>query len=97
MLYVKIHKSEGSEVIAVCDKELLGKTLKEGDMEIKISEEFYKGEDMTEEEITALLKEARNVNLIGEKSIALGIKVGIISEENILKIEGVPHAQAYSI
>jgi len=97
MLYVKIHKSESSEVVAVCDKELLGKTLKQEDIKISISEKFYKGEEKTEEEVIQILKEATNINLVGEKAVSAGIKAGIISEENIIKIEGVPHAQAYSI
>tara|TARA_Y100000310_G_C20633216_1_gene789753 strand:- start:923 stop:1213 length:291 start_codon:yes stop_codon:yes gene_type:complete len=96
-LYLKIHKSEFSEIIAVCDSNLLGKTLKQEDFELTISEDFYKGEEKTEQEVILILKNADNANLIGENAVSAGLSAGIISKENIIKIEGVPHAQAYAI
>ena len=44
MMYVKIHESEHSEVVAVCDKSLLGRKISNKNMELNISESFYKGE-----------------------------------------------------
>mgnify|MGYP001602783022 FL=1 len=51
---------------------------------------------MDEKQVVGIIKDAGNVNLMGKKSIELGLKAGIIEKENIIKIKGVPHAQSTS-
>ena len=34
------------------------------------------------------------VNIVGEKSINLAIKLGIIDKDKIIKIKNIPHVQA---
>ena len=97
-VYVKIH-STGQRyghrfIIAVCDKDLIGKTVKDKKITLKISERFYKGTLRTDEEVVEILREAVNANIMGKESIRLALKAGIIKKENIIKIKGVPHAQA---
>lgn len=95
-MYFKVHKGKYSDVIAVCDENILGKTLEEGKYCIKVSEHFYKGERGNAATIAPLLRNATNINLIGKESVALGLGVGITTKENIITIAGVPHAQAYA-
>ncbi len=95
-MYVKLHKSQNGDVLAICDENLLGKTLKDEKYQVKISEHFYKGEKMNSTKIKPLLKQATNVNMMGGEAVNLGIKLGIITKENIKLIAGVPHAQAYT-
>lgn len=97
MMYIKIHKSEHSVVVAVCDEYLLGKIIKEGDREIKISNEFYNGKLMNKDQVIKILKEASNVNLIGDEAVSCGIEANIILEEHIMTIGGTKHAQFYSL
>ena len=52
---------------------------------------------MAEEKIITLLENAENVNIVGKESIKIGIKAGIIIKENIITIEGIPHAQYATI
>ena len=92
-MYIKIHDDgNGRTVVALCDKDLIGKKLSEGNIEINVSERFYKGEELPEDKMADILKNASNVNILGEKSIAFAIKIGVITEENIIMIQGVPHA-----
>ena len=92
-MYLKIHKAgPDREVVSLCDKELIGKKLSEGNIEINVSEKFYKGEELPEDQIVEILKNAKSVNILGKKSIAFAIKLGILNEENVLMIQGVPHA-----
>ncbi len=81
-------------VLAVCDKELIGKTLKSKKLQLQVSERFYKGELRSPEEVLSLLKDASNMNILGKRSIALALKAGVIAKENIMMIGKVPHAQA---
>lgn len=100
-MYLKIHytgeRFGNRFVIAVCDEELIGKSLADKKYNIKISESFYKGDIMNEEEVVNILKDTTNANLIGKKAIEAGLKAGIISKDNIINIAGIPHAQAVSI
>ena len=96
-MYVKIHKTGFSEVVCVCDEDLIDKKFEDGDLQLDITGRFYKGEKKTEEEVIKILKEAGNMNIVGEKSIKAAIKAGIIGKENIIKIKNIPHAQVYNI
>tara|TARA_Y100000310_G_scaffold319891_1_gene375703 strand:- start:3053 stop:3346 length:294 start_codon:yes stop_codon:yes gene_type:complete len=96
-MYVKIHESEHSEVVAVCDKSLLGRKISNKNMELNISESFYKGELKEKEEVIKILKEASNANLVGEESISCGIEAEIISEDSVVSVGGIKHAQFYSL
>jgi len=89
---VKIHESAGNSILAVADEDLIGKTFDEGDLHLEITERFYKGEEKSEEEIIALMKGSTNTNIVGEKSIAIALKAGIITEDSVIKIQGIPHA-----
>jgi len=93
-LIVTIHKRDARTIIAVCDKELLGKTFTQGNKQLDLSSEFYKGEEKTTEETGDLIRNADGVNLVGKDSVKLGIQEGVIDEENIVKIDGIPSAQA---
>lgn len=99
-MYIKIHytgrRFNNRFVIAVCDEDLLKKTIDDGKISITVSEHFYKGEKRNELEVIEILKDATNVNLIGENAVNAGLKAGIISKENIIRIKGIPHAQAIS-
>ena len=95
-MYIKIHKVPTGEVVAVCDEAILGKTLEDKKYTVKVSEHFYKGERKDVRSITPMLKAATYINIIGEEAVALGLKLKIITQENIILIAGVPHAQIYT-
>ena len=95
-MYIKIHKSGNSEVLAVCDEEIMGKTFEEKDLQLKISESFYKGEKKSEMEVLDIIENFDNMNIVGKKSIKLALDNDIITQDSIIYIEGVPHAQIYS-
>ncbi|MFH1500582.1 MAG: DUF424 family protein [archaeon] len=92
---VKVHRSY-RDVVAICDSELLGKTFEEGKKFLDIRETFYNGEEVSEEKIIKTIldftAEDATFNIVGEKSVNLALKTGIISEEGIKKVQGVPFA-----
>jgi len=93
-MIVKIHKTnEGRTIIAVCDSNLIGKKFEEGEKQLDLSSDFYKGEKMDKERILNYFKSVHIVNLCGEKSVELGIKAGIIDKNRVIKIDGIPHAE----
>ncbi|MEK6970864.1 MAG: DUF424 family protein [archaeon] len=93
----KHHTNDLGEVLAAADAELIGKTLKEGKITFIVSKTFYSGEEITEDELGVQLLEAGNINLVGEKCVNTAMRKGILGEKNIIRIQGVPHAQVYKL
>ncbi len=92
-MYLKTYEIDGEKLIALCDESLIGRSLEDGDLCLNISEQFYKGEVVTDEEAILSLSGATNVNLVGEKAIKCAIDAGMLDKENVIRISGVPHAQ----
>jgi len=82
-------------VVVICDEDLLGKKLKmkERKITIEISEKFYGGKLIDEEKAIKLLNKATIGNLMGKNIVELASKNGFIVKENVILIDGVPHAQ----
>ena len=97
-MYYKVHKSVGGTLIAVADKELIGKTLKFKETEFFINPRFYKDISITKKKLIPLLRAANSANLVGNKAIEAAKEAKIISDEHVIQItKDVPHAQAFSI
>lgn len=96
-MYLKIHKSGDSAIVALCDRELIGRTLREGNINVTITEDFYKGEVISEDDAVNILKTASNVNIFGDRSVSCAVRCGIISKENVKIIDEVAHAQIFRI
>lgn len=94
MIEAKVH---GNRMLSLCDTELLGKILLEGDIEIKISESFYKGEHLTEKELEKLIKDAANINAVGQESVDLLVKLNIADKDNVRIVNKVPMALVFQV
>src|SRR3989338_518042 len=92
---VKIHKlSDGRVMLAICDLDLLGKKFEEGKLQLDLSSDFYRGEEMDDEKILSYIDRTYIINLVGEESVDFGIRNKLIEKKSIIVIKGVPHAQA---
>lgn len=96
-MYLKTYKSGTEILVAVCDKDILGKTLKEGDMTVEVSEGFYKGNIASEEQVIDALSGSTSANLFGKRAIECAIKCGAVEPECVMIIDCVPHAQMFRI
>jgi hypothetical protein len=91
--YVNVKKVGGNVVLAMCDSEVLGKTLREGKIVFHVKEEFYKGGLVTIEEALDMIENSTIVNMVGKCCVEKAIKRGYVHPHAVLNIEGVPHAQ----
>lgn len=96
-MYMKKYDTEGQLIVAVCDKNIIGKKFREGELVLKLDEGFYKGEEACEEDVKEALSCATIANIAGEKSIACAVDCGCIDPETVIFIEGIPHAQMVQI
>jgi hypothetical protein len=97
-MFLKIHHSpDRGDVVAVCDRELLNTTLRHERFVLTVTETFYGNIPATEEEVSHALSTAGNINLIGERSVGVAIRMGLLTEAGCIMIGAVPHAQIYEL
>ena len=92
---IKIHEAYRT-IVALADSEIIGKTFEEGIKQIDVRESFFKGDERTKDEIIVMLKNLDNedatFNIVGVKSVEAAIEAGVIGEEGVMRIDGVPVA-----
>ena len=81
MILLKQHLSEHTVLICLCDSDLIGKEI-DGK---KLSEYFYKGNNLSEEEILKLIQPDTTLNIIGKESIEFSLKHNLIKQEILAK------------
>ena len=94
-MFIKIIKSY-RDTVAVCDSSILGKRFEQGNFQLDLKESFYKGEEVSEEKAIEIMKtmsaEDATFNIAGQESVDAALKAGVISQESIRKIQGIPFA-----
>jgi len=73
MITMRMHKKGDEMLLAACDKELLGESLREGKIKLDINPYFYRGEDASDELLLNRLENATIANLVGERTVGLAI------------------------
>lgn len=94
-MFIKIHRAYRN-VVALCDSEIIGKKFEEGKFQLDLRENFYKGEELSKEEIIKILKdqtlEDSTFNIVGKEATNVALESGIISEKMIGEIAGIPYS-----
>ena len=91
-VYLSIKHSGPQAVVAICDEELLGRTLREGRIVFHISEEFYGGQLVDVDTALEIASQYSVVNMVGERVVGRAIELGMVHRAAVIRIEGVPHA-----
>jgi hypothetical protein len=92
-VYVNLKRVGRNVLLAVCDCELLGKTLRQGKIVFHVKDEFYNGGKVSVEEAVGMIENSTIVNMVGKNCVEKAIEKGYVHPESVLQIEGVPHAQ----
>ncbi len=93
MIWTRVFRTHSDTLLAAADEELIGKELREGIYRLNVSEKFY-GEVLVEDgALIELLSMCSVANLVGKRSVEVAMGAGYISKENVIYIQGVPHAQ----
>jgi hypothetical protein len=90
---MRIHRQGREVLVAVSDVGLIGRLFREGNMRLHVHEDFYGKDPADATEVVRQLAACTIANLVGVDAITLAIQHGFVHPDNVLDIEGVPHAQ----
>lgn len=95
--WLKLHHSPTGELVAaVCDQELLGKRIDVRDgLTIEVTQLFYGGNLLDEDQVFEHLEQATIVNLLGNGIVGRAVKRGLAHSSATVKLGGVSHLQIY--
>ncbi len=91
-VYVKMHYSGDTAVLAACDEGILGEVLKEGEVILDVSTEFFKGFKTRVDDIQYLLEGVASAMLVGENVVNKAIEAGYIHVDAVLRVGNIPYA-----
>ncbi len=89
---MKVYHQGKETLVAAADSDLVGKTFREGKFKIEVGQ-FYEGDVVSEARFVSHLRLATIGNFVGKETIAAAKQAGFVSDEGVLWIDGVPHAQ----
>jgi hypothetical protein len=92
-VYVNLKKVGRNVLLAICDCEILGRTLREGAIVFHVKDEFYNGGKVTLEEAVDMIANSTIVNMVGRNCVGKAVEKGYVHPDAVLNIEGIPHAQ----
>ena len=96
-IYIKVHQAGGQVILAACDRELLGKTLQNGDLDFKVSIYFYGADLVNDDTFINIIKKVTCANIVGDHCMALLVDANIIDPAVVMKLGDVDHVQIYDI
>ncbi len=96
-IILKIHSSTECDVIALCDKDLLGKRFEENDNILDVDKAFYEGKEASKEEICTALSECASATIVGNESVALALECNALSKNGVKEICGIKHAMVFRL
>jgi hypothetical protein len=92
-VYVKSTRQGRDTIVAVCDEEILGKTLKGAKVPFTVHEGFYKGTLGEVEEALGAMRQATICNLVGKTIVEAAINCKMVHERAVIYFGNIPHAQ----
>ncbi len=94
MFTINHKKCPNGLMVIITDTNLLGKYVHEGNRQLDLRSEFYKGEELDEEKTKVIMNSASVLHLTGIHTITLAKKLNILEEEDrILIVQDIPHAE----
>ena len=81
---------EGSTMVNICDIELVGTKLEQGEIVVDLTKEYFQEEIIEERKAENLLKTCSVANLVGERIVNKAITLRLAKEISIKRISGIP-------
>lgn len=92
---VRTAEYRGTILVNICDEELVGRTVSEGELKVHLSKDFYSGEVVSTGEALRLIRTCSIVNLAGTRSVSLAVENKVGAPKAVREIEKVPFLMIY--
>ncbi len=96
-VFLKIHSFPEGNVIALCDKDILGKRFEEKELVLDIDKDFYEGEEASKEDVFKALGECVSATIAGNEAVALALECNAVSEGGVKEVCGIKCALMFRI
>ncbi len=83
-------KYQETQMINICDLNLVGKEINQGDFNISISKDYFYSEEITKEDAIKVLKSSTIINLVGKDIVDLALSLNLAKKNSVKIIENVP-------
>ena len=94
---VKVTDYEKKIMLNICDANLLGKKIVQGELIMNISEPYYGDRFVEQDEAETLLKRSSIINMAGKETTELSIKLGVGSKNAVKLISDIPFLIVFNI
>jgi len=88
-------KRENMVLLNICDEELLGTTVKGGNVDMQISTDYFGRDKVNEDEAIKLVKESSIINLAGTRIVEKVLDQKLASERAVKKVGRVSFLMIY--
>ena len=88
--FVKTTNYQNSNMLNMCDEDLLGKVIKNGKLQINITQSYYGQRLVEQAEAETLLQSCSILNLVGKNTIQLSVDLKVGSQQGVKTIDDVP-------
>lgn len=88
--FVRTSNYQNSAMLNMCDEELLGKVIKNGNLQINISKNYYGQRLVDQNEAETLMQNSSILNLVGKQTIEMSVNLKIGSRQGVKTIDDVP-------
>jgi uncharacterized protein len=95
MYAMRITRYQGSMMISICDLELVGTTLNDGNVVIYLSKEYFQEQVIEEVRAPELLKSCSIANLVGTRIVTQAINLRLANKISVKYISGTPFLMIY--
>ncbi len=82
-------------MVNICEEELVGRTLVEGELRVELNPEYFSGDSIDLKEALHLIDEASIVNLVGNTIVEEAVRRGYAHSAAIRKIGGISFLMIY--
>lgn len=90
MFAVRKMSYQDSTMVNICDQELIGTRIIEGELEVNITKDYFGQQLVNEEEAGALLTSCSVANLVGKRIVDKAVGMKLATELSIRTISDVP-------
>jgi uncharacterized protein len=84
-----------TQIANICDLNLIGKEINQGDFTINISKDYFYSEEITNDDAIKILNSSSIINLVGKNIVDLALNLNLAKKNSVKTIEGVPFLMIY--